>query len=332
MRKIYCNSCGTVIAKKDITYCEQCGVPLHIDCANHCMECGKILCDICSLENNFKCEECYKPEDVFPVIRRSHLEEYQSCPYSVYLQLVTGITPPMSKAAQLGVIVHELIDEKHTLEESYEELVNRVNKFNSEVKESDVEYSFITEDLIEVGKVCLENYEKIKHNFPEESYSEYNIKFDLGSELPLISCTLDRIIEKDGRLEVHDWKTGKPLTGQKLISDLQPPLYLYAVYKKMGRMPDSFTLHYLRTGKEIVYEKVDNDTYQVRTKRSTYTLKINEALKRTREILRGIINKKFNMPSESSSWRCNRFCWFGISNTCQGSEDEQWKALNRLYG
>lgn len=332
MKKIYCNSCGTVIAKSSITYCEQCGVPLHAECANHCMECGKALCDTCSLENNFKCESCYKPSNMFPVIRRSHLEQYQSCPYSVYLQLVTGITPPMGKAAQLGVIVHELIDEKHQYETVFSELEKRVADFNNQVEEKDKEYSYITEDLIEVGETCLDNYYKIKHYFPEESYSEYNIKFDVDPELPIISCTLDRIIEKDGRLEVHDWKTGRPLSGQKLISDLQPPLYLYAVYKKMGRMPDSFTLHYLRTGKDIVYQKVDDNTYQVTTKRSTYTLKIDEALKRTKDILRGIVDNKFNMPPEGSDWRCKRFCWFGMSGTCQGSQDEQWKALNRMYG
>ena len=108
---MYCNSCLKLIPKEKVTHCSQCGVPLCKDCANHCMTCGKELCDTCYMENNFRCEDCFKPENMFAVIRRSHLEQYAGCPYSLYLQLVNGITPPMGKHAQLGVIVHELIEQ-----------------------------------------------------------------------------------------------------------------------------------------------------------------------------------------------------------------------------
>ena len=66
---MYCNSCQGIIGKDDLTYCEQCHAPLHKSCANHCLECGKTLCDTCFAENNFKCEQCNTPDEMFKVIR-----------------------------------------------------------------------------------------------------------------------------------------------------------------------------------------------------------------------------------------------------------------------
>lgn len=325
---MYCNSCQTQIPKDEIVYCSQCGVPLHKGCANHCLDCGKVLCDTCSLDNNFKCETCYKPEDIFPVIRRSHLEAYAGCPYSVYLQLVSGIEPPMGGAAQMGVLVHQLIEEGISIEAMHEDIDILIKEWNTQ---TDDDYSLITPELNENAHKCIDNYSKIKDYFLDcDARTEYNIQFTLDDDLPKVSCTLDKILEKDGRLEVHDWKTGRPMSGKKLVSDLQPPLYMYAVYTIYGKMPDSFTLHYLREDKHITYNKIDENTYEVKTKRNTYTLDIQDALNRTREILKGIKDNKFNMPNEKAQFRCKTLCWFGLSGKCQGSFQEQWRNLNDL--
>ena len=330
---MYCNSCQGIIAKDDLTYCEQCHSPLHTSCANHCLECGKILCDSCFAENSFKCEECNTPDETFKVIRRSHIEQYAGCPYSIYLQLILGIEPPMGKHAQLGVIVHEIIDKmsEHamSLDKAKEELYERVLEWNIN---NEGDYSLITPDLLRTGEECLDNFFLIKDSFPENFLSEYNIKFALEDDLPMISCTLDRITRFGDRIDIHDWKTGKPMSGKKLITDLQPPLYIYGVYKEFGTWPESFTLHYLKPNKHLTYKKLEDGKYSVNTSKNEYILDVEEALERTKEVLQNIKSKKFNMPNENtSSWRCKNMCWFGSSGKCQGVANEQWKQLKRKY-
>lgn len=330
---MYCNSCLKKIPKEDITYCKQCGVPLCKKCANHCLICGKELCDSCYADNNFKCEECYKPDDTFSVIRRSHLELYAGCPYSLYLQLVLGIEPPMGKHAQLGIIVHQLIDELSeydtTLEEAKKKMLEEIEKWNLSTEE---EYSIITSELEEVGKICLENFWKIKDYFKPNFKSEYTIKYSIDDNLPKISCTLDRIEWNGKDIHIHDWKTGKPMSGKTLVNDLQPPLYIYGIYKEFGEMPKTFTLHYLKYDKHITYKYVGDMKYEVKTSRKTYLLDINEILKRTKKILSDIKHNKFNMPTNNThKWRCDSLCWFGISGKCSGSQQEQWKAMNKKY-
>ena len=330
---MYCNSCQGIIGKDDLTYCEQCHAPLHKSCANHCLECGKTLCDTCFAENNFKCEECNAPDEMFKVIRRSHIEQYVGCPYSIYLQLVLGIEPPMGRHAQLGVIVHEIIDKmsEHdiSLEEAKNEMYEKVLEWNIN---NDGEYSLIDNELIQTGEICLENFFLIKDEFPKEFLSEYNIRYSIDNNLPTISCTLDRITNINGRLDIHDWKTGKPMAGKKLVTDLQPPLYIYGVYKEFGKWVDSFTLHYLKTNKHITYKHTGNGQYIVQTKKNTYTLNVEEKVEEVKKILEDIKHKKFNMPNENtSSWRCKNMCWFGTSGKCQGVQAEQWKQLKNKY-
>ena len=329
---MYCNSCIKKIPVDKITRCAQCNVPLCKDCANHCQICGKELCDSCYAENNYKCEECYKPDDMFQVIRRSHIEQYAGCPYSLYLQLVLGIEPPMGKHAQLGVIVHELIDKSSEydfgLSAAIGELEDRVEEWNLK---TDDDYSIITMDLLDVGKTCLMNFFGIKDSFGKDFISEHNIKFSLGKNIPQVSCTLDRIEfdKESGKIYIHDWKTGKPMSGKKLITDLQPPLYMYAVCQEYGQMPESFTLHYLNPNKHIVYHRIDDNTYFVKTTRNVYELDIKDAIKRTKEILNGIKNNKFSMPDDSThSWRCNNMCWFGLTDRCKGVQNQQWQEIN----
>lgn len=327
---IYCNSCLSQIPKGEITYCSECGVPLHKKCANLCRDCGKELCDSCYAENHFRCSECFDVNKPFKYIRRSYIKQYEMCPYSLYLQLVEGIDPPMSKYAELGIIVHSILEEvqkdKMNLGQALYELQDKIDEWNMSTQD---DYSIIPLDLFEVGRKCIENFMKIKPLLTcDEAIIEEKIQFSLDSSLPDITCTLDRISVIGDKYFVHDWKTGKPMSGKKLIEDLQPPLYLYAVYKKYGKMPETFTLHYLQGLKNLVYQRIDDNTYKVKTSRSEYTLKIDEALEKTKKILKGINTQQFTIPEEKDvSWYCNSMCWYGISGYCKTAQTEEWHRL-----
>ena len=326
---MYCNSCLKKIEKEQITYCEQCGVPICKKCANHCMQCGKELCDSCYMDNKYMCEECYSPEDIFTTIRRSHIEQYAGCPYSIYLQLILGITPPMGSHAELGVLTHEIIEkielDKIKHEEALNELQEKIDAWNQSTKDS---YSVITMELEEIGKNCINYFYKIKGMFGNKFKSEYNIKYSIDEKLPNISCTLDRIEWVGKDIHIHDWKTGKPMSGKKLITDLQPPLYIYGIYKEFGEFPKTFNLHYLNHEKHITYKWKGEGMYEVKTTKNTYMLDVNNAIERTKKILKDIKRQKFDMPTDSTHlWRCKNICWFGTSGKCKGVEIEQWKKI-----
>ena len=328
---MYCNSCLMQIPKDEITFCTECGVPLHKKCANKCLECGVELCDSCFSENHFRCSECYNPEKPFSHIRRSYIKQYEMCPHSLFLQLVEGVDPPMSKYAQLGILVHAIIED---LQAGNINVNQAVQRLDAEVEEwnmnTEDEYSIIPLGLLDVGFKCIQNFMDILPLLSGESVIEEKIQYSLDESLPDITCTLDRISFVDDKIHIHDWKTGKPMSGKKLVEDLQPPLYLLAVKSKYGKMPDSFTLHYLANTKNLTYRKVDDDTYTVKTARSEYTLKISEAVERTKKILEGISKSEYPIPSEKEvSWYCNSMCWYGLSGYCKSAQTEQWRKINR---
>jgi len=333
-----CNSCMTSIASSDLVRCEQCGVPLHQGCSNRCLSCGMVLCDVCYTAGAFHCENCALELDKgnpFSVIRRSHLEQYAGCPYSFYLQVVKGIEPPMSNYAQLGILVHDLVDRNEnyglTIDECYHELSEEVRKWNEENQD---EYSLISEELYQVGKLCLTNYFELRPylDFGDDaSQSEENIIFEMDGTEVKVSCTLDRLVRRNGEYHILDWKTGRPMAGKKLVTDLQPPLYLYGVKQKYGKLPKTFTLFYLQHNKHIQYQLVDEEAmvYEVKTTRNTYRLDLNEALERTKEVIRNIAGKQFQMQTDGGSWRCKNMCWFGSAKKCDGVDAGKWAITNR---
>lgn len=326
---MYCNSCAETVRNDDLVFCKDCGVPLHRKCANKCLECGNYMCNDCYADNRFRCSNCIDQAKNIKTVRRSYIKQYEECPHSLYLQMIEGIVPPMGSYAQLGVITHEQLEKIQKGEVTYEVAKSNIEdecmEWNSQ-KDLD-EYSVIPLNLIEVGKKCIDNAKLLLPNLKGEFKTEYKIEYSIKEKLPTVNCTLDRISFVNNSIHIHDWKTGKPMAGKQLVTDLQPPLYIYAVYKEFGKFPDSFTLHYLAHNKHLTYVRVDDDTYTVKTSRNEYTLKISDALNRTEEILKKIKKHDYTMPEETN-WRCKNLCWFGSSGTCDGYSDAEWKKIN----
>lgn len=327
--KIYCNSCQTPISKPDVVFCSQCGVPLHVECANHCLKCDAILCDTCYASNSFMCEGCYKPDQEFKVIRRSHLELYAACPYALYLELVKGVKPEPNDYATLGTIIHHYLDmlSNDILDDNFS-FIKLAQEIETEFKNNEK-----LEEFLLTGHKCISSFLEIKSLLGKDFTTEENIIFSLGDELPQVSCTLDRIDKVDNDIHISDWKTGKPMSGQKLITDLQPPLYIEAIHQKYGIYPKTFTLYYLAHNKLKVYTKLNttHPTYEVQSGRNAYVLNIEEALNRTKDILKKINNKNFTMPKDIGQWYCTNMCSHYKTGICASSSKEQWKVLNDKY-
>lgn len=329
MIKIYCNSCQTPINKPDVVFCSQCGVPLHVECANHCLKCDAILCDTCYASNSFMCDGCYKPDQEFKVIRRSHLELYAACPYALYLELVKGIKPEPNDYATLGSIIHNYLDllSNHLLTIN-EAIIKATDQIHIDLSHSDK-----VDDFVQTAITSLTQFAEYQPLFGDKFNTEENIIFSLQDDLPMVSCTLDRIDFVGDDIHIFDWKTGKPMSGQKLITDLQPPLYIEAIHQKYGIYPKTFTLYYLVHNKLKVYTKLNttHPTYEVQSGRNAYVLNIEEALNRTKDILKKINNKNFTMPKDIGQWYCTNMCSHYKTGICASSSKEQWKVLNDKY-
>ena len=277
------------------------------------------MCEACNIATN--------TEQEFKVIRRSHLELYAMCPYALYLQLVKGVEPEMNEYAELGIMIH------HTLDM----LSNQIIEDNVAITElaSGIETVFKDneklEDFLATGNKCLESFLQLRPLLYPNFVTEKNIIFSLGDNLPKVSCTLDRIDFVGDDIFIADWKTGKPMAGKKLITDLQPPLYIEAIHQEYGVYPKTFTLYYLAHDKIKVYTLQENGNYIVDTGRNKYELDIPEALDRTREILKKINNRNWTMPKDVSPWYCKNMCSHYKTGICASSSKEQWKVLNEKY-
>ena len=326
---MYCNSCISTINKDDVVFCSQCNVPLHKECANHCLECNVELCDNCYGNNAYKCERCYKPNDEFHTIRRSHLELYNSCPYALYLELVKKVPVPMGKHAELGIMIHQILD---LLSNDMLSTDEAIAKFTDEFEATFTELEPGEEEkFYNTGLICINRFSQIKDMFGDKFETEKNIIFTLEDNLPKVSCTLDRVDFVGDDIHISDWKTGKPMSGQKLITDLQAPLYIEAINKEYGTYPSTFTLYYLTHDKIKKYELQPDGNYKVKSGRTEYTLDIQNALNRTVDILKKINNKNFSMPKDVSMWYCSNMCSHYKTGVCSSSNKEQWKVLNNKY-
>jgi hypothetical protein len=257
------------------------------------------------------------------------------CPYSLYLQLVKGIESESGQYAEVGILLHQIID---LLSNNLITKTDAYRKFHSELillNESGKVDEEMVQHFTQIGTDSLDFFELIKGNLSTEFLTEENVIFEVAEGLPKVSCTLDRIDVNNGEYRILDWKTGKPMSGKKLVEDLQPPLYIQAVKEKFGVYPKSFSLFYLAHKKIITYDLVDEiqGLYIVLTARNKYSLNVPEVVNgRVKEILTRINNNNFSAPKDTHSWYCKNMCQFGKEDKCNGSEKEQWKLLKELYG
>lgn len=312
----------------EITYCSKCGVPLHKKCANHCLDCGVEMCDDCYKENRFRCDTCLSQRKTIKTIRRSYLQQYEDCPYSVYLLLNEGVVPPMNGYAQLGIITHELLEKMQHSEIDCRSAINELKKqveiWNSEVED---DYSIISFDMLNNGIASIEKMEEMLPLFKDDEFkTEYNIEYKIADDIaPTINCTIDRISFKNGTIHVHDWKTGKPMAGKKLEENLQPPMYLYSVFMEFGVLPETFTLHYLAHNKTVTYKHTEGTNYEVKTKRSTYHINLDDAMKKIEGIVRNIVKGKYAMVEDAAhAWRCEKMCWYRKADICSNDMSKGW--------
>lgn len=318
------------------THCSICNAPLHKDCA---INDGGAFCDACYTVKT-EDDTISIPTFIIPdVIRRSYIELYRSCPYAFYLEVIKGLDTTCSSFARIGVDLHELFEQASLGNiKSAEDM-----KFLFEGI-----YSHYTDDLFEPDlnlykdmdvprlriKLKQQMYDAIDTFFnvvlptlPVNAYAlEEKIVFNIGEDLPKVSITMDRIDEVNGELEVSDWKTGALMVGKKLSSDLQAPLYIYAIREHFKKPVRKFTLYYLSENKTRSFIRVDTENYVCTVGKREYKINLTDAIREVQSVFSQIKKNNFNIPRDTRGmyFTC-KTCSFKKNEQCQGADIESWK-------
>lgn len=319
-----CKNCFSPIAdQRKATRCATCNSALHKECA---INDGGTFCDGCYTERTSAPQISYKiPE----TIRRSNIELYKRCPYAFYMQVVKGYESPPTAYTQLGVILHELFDyaSNHVGFNADWMKNNFFTQWDDWEKDSEL---FPSEEFKEKMRKraidSIDTFYTILPTLPAKPFcTEEKIDFSIGDELPNVNITMDRIDEVDGMLEILDWKTGAVMVGQKLSSDLQAPLYLYAVQQKYNRPIRKFTFYYLHENKVRVFERISDDIYECIVNKRRYLISLSDAIKEVQSLFGRIKRGDFNIPRDVKKMHFTcKMCHLQVEGKCRGAYEESW--------
>lgn len=317
------------------THCSICNAPLHKDCA---INDGGAFCDACYTVKT-EDDTISIPTFIIPdVIRRSYIELYRSCPYAFYLEVIKGLDTTCSSFARIGIDLHELLEKACKYEINMSQLIKEFNEmweaYDDSLFEPDLNL-YSNMDITKLrAKLLQQSYNVIDTFFsivlptlPKEPFAlEKKILFDVGEDLPKVSITMDRIDEVDGELEVSDWKTGALMVGKKLSSDLQAPLYIYAIREHFKKPVRKFTLYYLSENKTRSFVRVDTENYVCTVGKREYKINLTDAIREVQSVFSQIKKNNFNIPRDTRGmyFTC-KTCSFKKNEQCQGADIESWK-------
>jgi putative RecB family exonuclease len=203
-----------------------------------------------------------------PGYSHSKLGSYQQCPQKYKFRYIDKIPPPVrSIELHLGDSVHRALeklyaDGKHGVVTSRDDFLACFEQKWNEGYAPDlriVRSRTTAQTYLEMGRQMLMNYHWSFHPFTQTTTLELEEKFLLPiSETHEIRGIIDRLAKnKDGSLEIHDYKTSRRLPNSDQVSnDVQLALYEIAI---RHRWPDtqhiSLIWHYLAFDKEIKITK-----------------------------------------------------------------------------
>ena len=322
-----CNSCQYPITSGDSVTCSVCLKPIHKDCA---INDGGTFCDICYINRT---EEKNNPTlsfDVPEVIRRSHIELYQTCPFKFYNEVILGHNQPENIYTKLGIDLHDMFDRANTdksvnEQDMKDEAIQLIHKYD--------EALFIgmsKAEAMQRANDSIETYFHVTKNMPEPFATEETLQFSVGDGLPRVQATSDRVNKIDNELHVMDWKTGNVMTGMKLSTDLQAPLYIYSIREKYKLPVKSFTFYYLKDNKERRFDRVDHDKYVCEVGKRKYFIEIPEAIKTVQSTFSKIQKGQFNVPINAKSmyYAC-KMCHIREKGLCEGADMQIWNQFNK---
>lgn len=328
-----CKNCYTPIEDlRKETKCTRCNEPLHKDCA---IKDDGMYCDTCYL---VKGED--KPAiqiEIPESIRRTYIELYRSCPYKFLKTVIEGHEPPPTIYTQLGIDLHEIFEDACLGQINKEESVKRFYEFFHAYDDSLFENEEQRKTMEKRALDSLDTFfDVVLPTLPQTPFTtEETIRYNIGENIPDVEFTMDRVDEVDGELELHDWKTGNVMVGQKLSSDLQAPLYIYGVREHFKRPVRKFTFYYLKENKVRVFERSshDNDLYICRVNKREYHIRLTDAIREVKSLFSRIMKGDFNIPRDTRKMHFTcKMCHLREQGLCRGADEESWYVNNQGGG
>jgi hypothetical protein len=247
-----------------------------------------------------------KSENLIRLSQR-HLTILEGCPrqfQDIYLQQLTSVSPSGDKSSQIwGKNFHLLMQQK--------ELGLNLDNFLAENKE-------MGNCLSSLLKTAPELFLSGENQFRE---AEHRRNFMLNDYLFTVVYDLLLLQENKGR--IIDWKTyPQPTDNQKLISNWQTRLYLYALIVTSDYKPEqiSFTYWFVKSPQKPQSLTINYDHKQ-HEKTHQDLIKL---LKRLDHNLENYFNFGFNFNHPSGNQRC-KYCQ--SLNLSEDIKEETYKLL-----
>lgn len=305
---------------------------MHNECA---INDGGTFCDVCYLNRE-------EPKPVFTipdVIRRTYIETYRSCPHKFYKEVILGNTQPPTSYTQIGIDLHEIFDKAcngtGNRDTAFEEMIIKFEEYSDELFSS----GFSSDNRSDMWDRTTNSvdtfFSVVLPSLPSRPFTtEETIEFSVGEELPNVQFTMDRIDEVDGELEMHDWKTGRVMVGQKLSSDLQAPLYIYGTQLHFNKPVRSFTFYYLNENKTRTFTRdiTDPDRYTCRVGKRDYHISLLDGVREIQKVFSQIKKGNFNIPQNTSKMHFTcKVCHLKKQGSCEGADLESWNQARTGY-
>lgn len=329
-----CTTCFTEVDGRSAQKCSDCNRELHAECAIEFD--GATFCDVCFTVKSAEPKDIFGEVTLPEVIRRTHIETYRTCPFKFYNEVLKDNPMPNNIYTLVGSDLHELFEEelrdrgKYTpesmLEAFDEQYFSKYDEVLFEMKDKEFMWQRAVDSINTFMHITL-------FTIPMDAFAiEEKIVFDIGSDIPDVSITMDLITEVDGELEMHDWKTGRVMVGKKHSSDLQAPLYIYAVLQHFKRPVRSFKFHYLGENKTRIFTRDDKDPdrYTCRVGNRLYHISLQDSIREVKSIFSRIQKKDFYIPQDTKPmyFAC-KMCHIREQGLCAGAEEESWNQMNQ---
>ena len=327
----YCNSCSfPFMSGETMAVCSKCEKATHPFCT--IKDGDERLCDPCY---NLSVEEANVTKYELPErIRRTYIEVYRTCPNKFRWEVLEGNRQPDNPYTRVGIDLHDLF-EKAVLDRSYtkEQMEAEYEIMHAkQIEEGLYESNEEIEKFLLRASTSIKNFYETLPSIPPAFTTEETITYSLGDDIPNVEFTMDLVTENaNGNLDLHDWKTGKVMVGQKISSDMQAPLYIYGVQKHFGRIVDSFTFHYLNEGKTRTFTRVNDMIYECKVVKRSYYINLEDFVKEIRSIFGQMKKGNFNVPQDTKSmyFAC-KMCHIKENGLCAGADQESWNQLGGM--
>lgn len=198
---------------------------------------------------------------------------YLKCPQDFYYKYVLGVPEPINAGAAYGTIMHNVIKaifdtRKNNSPLSRDYIIDYVkNSLPSTGYLSKRTQQRSESQAIKTASLLFDRFSK--EDLPKLYEKAFRVEFkDIGL---VLNGRFDAVYEKDGKIEIKDFKTGTSVSNEKraksrATSSQQLSLYALAWFSLEGEMPNILSLDFVETGQIGTVKKQERTLESLKSK------------------------------------------------------------------